>query len=83
LVEEALYARGGTEVSSETAQFRAGYTLLNGLEGSVDAGLRAAVNDDLGAFRGERGGNCQADTGGRARHYSELSLQSEVHRVSL
>src|SRR6266851_4523752 len=83
LVEEALDAGGGTEVGGYTAQLGAGYMLLNDFESSVYAGLRAAIYDYRCTFRGERGGNRQADACGRAGHDGRLSLQSEVHFFSL
>jgi hypothetical protein len=44
------------------------------MEGSVYTSLRAAIRDDLRAFRSKRSGNCQADAGGRTRHDGEFSL---------
>src|SRR5467141_1457753 len=83
LLEEALNAGGGTKVGGYTAQLGAGYMLLNGFESSVYAGLRAAIYDYRCTFRGEGGGNRQADASGRAGHDGRLSLQSEVHFFSL
>jgi hypothetical protein len=74
LTQESTDAMGIAEICRDTAQVGACDGLLNGLDGSVDAGLRAAVDYDLRAFCGESGGDCQADASGGTRHYGEFSL---------